>query len=212
MEYLYPVLTSLSFVLIFYTFHYNIILFKEILILKMLYYNNEIMPSKGVAMTKEIKEAVKFKLRAGMKAKDISEQTGVKLSTIYAIKRELPREDEEQLVKDMKDVPMDALHHVVDEAKKLAPTMTAELDAVVVSVDGIKKLDAKFQETIAMGLKRFDEMLQRDDLKISEVKTIMDTTANAYAKVFDAGTNIHIGDNNSVSSQQLTIFKNKMGA
>jgi hypothetical protein len=166
-----------------------------------------------MAVSKETKLAIKAKLRLGRTTpKEIAAEMGVKLPTVYAMKREVEREAEDAMIDDLHKIPQEIVHTVVEEAKKTAtPTMAKEFEAVEAGADGLKKLDMKFQETVTIALERFDAFLRDESTPLKDVKTIVDTTANAYEKVFNSGTNIHIGDNNNNSTQQLTVFKNKMG-
>ena len=172
-----------------------------------------------MALDPNKKLAIKAKLRLGSTPKEVSEQFNVGIQTVYAINKTLGDTKEEEMVKDLHDLPVEVIAHVIDEAKKDLPMptpgepapMIEAFDALSAGADGLKKLDMSFQTTMTGVLKRFDIMLMDNDLPLKDVKLIADTTASAYEKIFSSGTNIHIGDNNSHSSQNLTIFKNKQG-
>ena len=118
------------------------------------------------------------------------------------------------LVDDLHKIPQETIAHVVTEAKKDLPeqsTMSEQMDALVVGADGLKKLDMSFQTTITNVLRRFDMLLLDKELPLKDIVVISNTAASAYEKVFTSGTNIHIGDNNSQSNTQLSVFKNKQG-
>ena len=159
----------------------------------------------------EQRKAIKAELRMGAKPKELAEKYEVSVATVYAIRKEIDAEIEDESINQLKDIPTEVIHQVVEESKTKAPQLTNVLTAIEVGADGLKKLDAKFQETTAKALARFDEYLLDPETPLKDIKLIIDTTANAYEKVFNSGTNIHIGDNNNVSNQKLTIFKNKMG-
>ena len=171
-----------------------------------------------MALDKDIRLAVEAKLRIGISPKEVSEQLDVKLSTVYTISQKLEKNKSEELVQDLHSIPQATIAAVVTEAREkelLMPTpqghgIISEMETLSAGADGLKKLDMSFQTTVSKALKRFDEILDNKDTPLKEIKMIIDTTANAYEKVFASGTNIHIGDNNN-SSQQLTVFKSKQG-
>jgi len=164
-------------------------------------------------------EVIKAKLRLGIKPKDIAEQLDIKVSKVYDVNNILRKEMELEPMQELVDVPMDVVKHVVEEAKKDLPMptpgspspMMGALDAITTGIDGLKLLDGKFQTTIGLVLGRFDEILSDKTTPLKDLKLIIDTAANAHEKIFSSGTNIHIGDNNSHSSQKLTVFQNKKG-
>jgi len=165
-----------------------------------------------MALDKSVKLAIQAKLRLGMKPKEVSDELGVKLPTVYAISQALKLEVENETIQELNTIPMDIIQHVVEEAKQDKSTAVSEaFEAVSVGVDGLKKLDMSFQSTMTNVLKRFDLLLLDKELPLKDIVTIANTTAAAYEKVFTSGTNIHIGDNNSQSNSQLTVFKNKQG-
>ncbi len=165
-----------------------------------------------MALDKSTKLAIQAKLRLGISPKDIAEQLEVKINAVYTINQKLSITKDDEMIQELHELPIETVAHIVTEAKKIAPTpVTEAFDAVVAGADGLKKLDMSFQATMTNVLSRFDEMLQDKELALKDIVLISNTTANAYEKVFTAGTNIHIGDNNSHSSQKLTVFQNKKG-
>lgn len=168
----------------------------------------------GISQVK--REVVKAKLRFGTKPKDIAEQVGVDVQTVYTIKQKLDKEIAVEAVKEAATIPTELVTNLVEEAKKTLPLPTPSgvsdsLDAVVSGLDGLKLLDKGFQTTIGKVLARFDAIADDEDTPLKDLKLIIDTSANAHEKIFSSGTNIHIGDNNSQSNNQLTVFKNKQG-
>ena len=172
-----------------------------------------------MALDNNTKQAIKAKLRLGSTPKEVSDQFDVGIQTVYAIQRTVTKEKESELATDLHDLPTEVVAHVVEEAKKdlamatpgTPSPMIEAFDAIAAGADGLKKLDMSFQTTVTNALTRFNAFLKDDNTPLKDIKTILDTTANAYEKVFNSGTNIHIGDNNSHSSQNLSIFKNKQG-
>ena len=165
----------------------------------------------AVAISKDVRKAIKAKLLMGMSVKEVAELFEVKVPTVYTIKRELGADKEYSDIVETAKVDEEVLHTVVSEVKQKLPEISKPLQEVKKGLDGIKLLDNKFQETITFALRRYDEILQDPETPLKDITSIVNTTATAYEKVFNSGTNIHIGDNNSSNTQQLTIFKNKMG-
>jgi hypothetical protein len=163
-----------------------------------------------MAIDKNIRLAVKAKLRTGAKPKDVAASMEIPLTTVYSIKKEIEQEVANETVSELATIPEEIVTAVVEKAKESSPELSSVLDSVQVSADGLRKLDAKFQETTVKGLKVLDRYLDDPNISLNEVHSIMLTTATAYDKIFSKGTNIHIGDNNN-NNNQLTIFKNKMG-
>ena len=165
------------------------------------------------------REVIKAKLRLGVKPKDIAKHLGVDVGTVYNVSNKLKEEMKAEPVQQLVDVPMDVVQHVVEEAKKVLPMptpgspspMVETLDALTTGIDGLKLLDGKFQTTVGKVLSRFDTLIDDKDTPLKDLKLMIDTAANAHEKIFSSGTNIHIGDNNSHSSQKLTVFQNKKG-
>lgn len=159
----------------------------------------------------EKRKLVMARLRMGDKPKDIAEDLGMTLPTVYNIRKQLASEQEDETIADLHSIPSDVITHVVEEAKEKLPTFEAALDSIKVGADGLKKLDAKFQETAVLALRRYDEVLRDPDTELKDINIIMSNVSTAYEKIFNSATNIHIGDKNTVSNQQLTIFKSKQG-
>ena len=165
------------------------------------------------------KDVIKAKLRLGIKPKDIATQLGITVSKVYDVNNQLRKDMELEPVQELVDIPKDVIQHVVEEAKKVLPLstpsqespMNVALDALVTGIDGLKLLDNKFQVTIGKVLTRFDSLIDDETTPLKDLKLMIDTAANAHEKIFSSGTNIHIGDNNSHSSQKLTVFQNKKG-
>ena len=158
------------------------------------------------------KDVIKAKLRLGIKPKDIAEQLGITVSKVYDVNNQLKKEMELEPVQELVDVPMDVVKHMVETAKEIAPApMNTALDAITTGINGLKLLDNKFQTTIGKVLNRFDKLIDDENTPLKDLKMMIDTAANAHEKIFSSGTNIHIGDNNSHSSQKLTVFQNKKG-
>jgi len=166
-----------------------------------------------MAIDKDVRLACEAKLKLGVSVKDIASQLDMKVVTVYSIKQKLDKQKPDEMVEQLHKVDAAVIANIVHEAKKELPqgsTMAAQMDEVVDGAAGLKKLDMAFQTTMSGVLRRFDLMLMDQDLAIKDVVLIANTTATAYEKVFAAGTNIHIGDNNT-SNNQLTMFKNKQG-
>lgn len=174
-----------------------------------------------MALSKEEKSAIKAELRLGKTPRELEEKYDCNISAIYTLNRLVKAEAEDELVADLMSAPAETLQAAVEVVKEKAlpstPTpsrvvtqdLAGQVEDVVVGIDGLKKLDTKFQATMTRVLAKFDSALE-GDLRLQDIKMVSDTVADAYAKVFASGTNIHIGDNN-VSSQRLTVFKNKSG-
>ncbi len=164
-----------------------------------------------MALATNTRLAIQAKLRLGTPPKEVADQLDIKLSTVYAIHQKMKATKADEAVDELNNIPLETITHIVEEAKVLAPVQAKELDAVVSGIDGLKKLDRAFQTTLTGVLSRFDKLLLDPELTLKEMVVISNTASNAYEKVFAAGTNIHIGDNNQNNSNQLTIFKNKQG-
>ena len=172
-----------------------------------------------MALDQNTRHAIIAKLKTGTKPKDVADQLNVKLPTVYAINQKLQADMENDKVQELNSIPIETIAHVVEEAKKDLPlptpsgqsAMAEQMDALVVGADGLKKLDMSFQTTITNVLRRFDMLLLDKELPLKDIVVISNTAASAYEKIFTSGTNIHIGDNNSQSNTQLSVFKNKQG-
>ncbi len=172
-----------------------------------------------MALDPNLKLAIQAKLKTGTPPKDVAKELDVKLPTVYAIQQKMQKDKENELVQELHSTPEVAIAAVVEKAKSEIPqnkdalhaSFVGEMEAVAIGADGLKKLDRSFQTTMTNVLRRFDALMQDDQLPLKDIVTIANTTANAYEKVFTSGTNIHIGDNNSQSNTQLTMFKNKQG-
>ena len=164
-----------------------------------------------MALNKEERLTLKGLLKLGEDPKHLAEDYNIPISTIQTIKRENDKEIEEELVTKAMNVSPEILAGVLETAKTTSPAVSAELGNALTGVEGLHKLDGKFQSTMSGVLRRFDECLADPNLSLRDIKLISDTTASAFEKIFNSGTNIHIGDNNSQSNQQMSIFKNRMG-
>ena len=163
-----------------------------------------------MALKKELRLAVEAKLHIGLTPKEVAHATGVKLPTVYAISQALKKKEDDELVAELHTIPSPVIAEVITKAKEMEVS-TATMEAVAVGAEGLKKLDSAFQTTTINVLRRFDLLLLDEDLPLKDIVFIVNATASAYEKIFSSGTNIHIGDNNQHSNQQLTVFKNKQG-
>ena len=173
-----------------------------------------------MALSNTTKLAIKAKLKLGMPPKEVAQTFDVNETTVYAINRQVNREEIPDLVQKVQSVPVEVVAHVVEEAKikaERSPTtknqtaMIEGLDVVAQGLDGLKVLDRCYQTNITKGLNRLGLILDDRETPLKEIKICIDTMSNSYEKIFNSGTNIHIGDNNSHSNQNLTVFKNRQG-
>jgi len=176
-----------------------------------------------MALDPNVKLAIEAKLKLGATPKEVAEQLDVRLPTVYVINQKLKASASDETVAELHATPQVAINAVVEKAKEelvlptpqgrnaTAEAFVDEMQAVACGADGLKKLDMSFQTTMTNVLRRFDMILTDSATPLKDIILISNTAASAYEKVFAAGTNIHIGDNNSHSSNQLTIFKNKQG-
>ena len=167
-----------------------------------------------MALNTNTKAAAKAKIKLGYPLKEISLEFDIPVSTLYTFKQKMAKEADDELVKELTDIPTEVVAHIVEEAKAIKTIDTTEVqqfEAVSSGLEGLKKLDMSFQTTVTKALTRFNKLLDDEDTPLKDIKMIIDTSAIAYEKMFNSGTNIHIGDNNSHSTQTLSVFKNKMG-
>ncbi len=179
-----------------------------------------------MALEPKLRLAIQAQLRLGAKPKDVAEQFDVKLPTVYKISQDLKNEEESEIVQELNEIPTEIIAHVIEESKKVLPMptpsgktsrvpeaagMAGAMEALAVGAEGLKLLDNKFQSTIGLVLSRFDKIAKDGSTTLKDLKLIIDTASNAHEKIFSSGTNIHIGDKNSHSSQQLTVFQSKKG-
>jgi len=165
-----------------------------------------------MAIDQTTRQAAEAKLRLGASVKDVAEQLNIKVPTVYTIKQKLDKTKDEETIHALHEIPTEIITHVVEEAKVDAtPAVKKELELVVSGAEGLKKLDMAFQTTITKVLNSFNLILEDKNTPLKDLKMIIDTSASAHEKIFSSGTNIHIGDNNSQSNTQLSVFKNKMG-
>lgn len=171
-----------------------------------------------MALDNNTRLAIKAKLKLGSTPKEVAEEFDVGYQTVSMIARQLKEEADNDNVNDLMSIPSEVVAHIVKEAKSVVlPTpsgqapMVEAFDKVVDGLDGLKKLDKAFHTTMTNILGRFDEMLVDKEMALKDIIQIANTTASAYEKVFSSGTNIHIGDNNSHSTQKLSVFKMKQG-
>lgn len=130
-----------------------------------------------MAYSKEIKEEVKKRLENGEKAKQISEQTGVSIPTIYHWKREFNQQNEELKDKSKKESINNAQDKVVpkDKQEQQGNNQTME--------EQENNTYSRFQN----GQKSFKERIRVEQDKCSE-KEIKDKTkskVNHYQEVWN---------------------------
>lgn len=163
----------------------------------------------------ETNEKIKAKLRSGVKPKDIAEQVGVPVHRVYTQNRELKMMKDDELVAEVLSEATEKpeiMQEILTEMKASAPSSVVKtIEEVEVGIEGLKKLDSDFQATFTLILNSANKRLTDEGTTLQEWKSITDTLAKAYESIFTKGTSIHIGDNNSMSSQRLTVFKNDMG-
>ncbi len=160
-------------------------------------------------------ELIKARLKLGGKPTDVAEEFGVNVQKVYSINRKLRSETDNDTIAEAvlvtKEASPEILAAVVQEMKDKAPVeVHAELDKIEEGLTGLQKLDERFHETMQKVLTKADEFLDATS-SITEWQMVTNTVAQAYESIFTKGTNIHIGDNNNMSSQRLTVFKANMG-
>lgn len=155
---------------------------------------------------------IRTKLLQGMMPKDVAELLDIPVDKVYYVNQSLNKEKIDKQILQAKEIPGEVLDLVVIDAQEKTPRLAPMVEKTVKGLKGLKILEGTFQDTMKMALERFQDRLQSEDIDVKEVKLITDTVAAAYEKMFAVGTNIHIGDNNNMSSQRLTVFKNRSGA
>ena len=155
---------------------------------------------------------IRTKLLQGMMPKDVAELLDIPVDKVYYVNQSLNKEKIDKQIHQAKEIPGEVLDLVVIDAQEKTPRLAPMVEKTVKGLKGLKILEGTFQDTMKMALERFQDRLQSEDIDVKEVKLITDTVAAAYEKMFAVGTNIHIGDNNNMSSQRLTVFKNRSGA
>lgn len=155
---------------------------------------------------------IRTKLLQGMMPKDVAELLDIPVDKVYYVNQSLNKEKIDRQILQAKEIPGEVLDLVVIDAQEKTPRLAPMVEKTVKGLKGLKILEGTFQDTMKMALERFQDRLQSEDIDVKEVKLITDTVAAAYEKMFAVGTNIHIGDNNNMSSQRLTVFKNRSGA
>ncbi len=176
-----------------------------------------------MSLTRNERLAVKAKLQMGATIQETAAAFDITEGTVYSINRHITSAEaqDDKLADEIKEIPIEVVAHVVKESKEAMEASTkpaAEcmplnnaLDMVAEAAGGIKVLDMCYQTILTKGLNRMGEILDDPDTQLKEIKLCLDTISSSYEKVFNSGTNIHIGDNNSHSSQNLTVFKKKQG-
>jgi len=166
-----------------------------------------------MALSREDRIAAEALLLNGGSIPDVMERFDISVASAHNIKRSLKSKFEADAVKNLRGIQPEILEAAVSQVKKNSSDygISTELDKVVDSAAGLQTLDLKFQTTMSSILSRFNSFINDPNLEVKEALQITNAVASAYEKVFRSGTNIHIGDNNSASSQKLTIFKSRQG-
>jgi len=170
-----------------------------------------------MAKTPEPKEAkVKGMLVAGYDEFTIANEVGVSRAIVNKFKKEMDG--------DAMDVDIDLLSRqvapsivkkVAEKVRDVGPlAFENEVDKVISGIDSLQKLELRFHNTFTTILDKADTILEKEDLKTTEWKSVTDTLARAFKEIYNSrGTTINVANADNINGQQansLTMFQSRM--
>lgn len=172
----------------------------------------------------ELEAKIVTKLKEQIPPKEIAEKLGVNVNKVRYIKRKFNDEIVEHILNKTitAENPIETIQNETENNKELLTESTIneikeklqEPDKIVEGVEGLKKLDLKFQETISLSLDVAKAKLENPDITTKEWAIISDTVSKMYSAVYNKNnTNVNIFNqsNTVVSNDKLQIFKAKVG-
>lgn len=166
-----------------------------------------------MALTKELKIAVKAKIALGQTPREISAaMTDVTYQAALSLKKEYEREQAEAMVDEVTKIEPEAMQIIVEKARKEAPAnIVKKLELVQDGVSGLQKLDSDFHHTMGQVLHRARSFLADEELKASEWVAITNALSTAYNNIFNnKGVNVHVDNSTQVSGTNLSMFKGSL--
>lgn len=154
----------------------------------------------------------------GLGVRDAAAKYDVHYTTAVKWRNEARKDAENQKVDEVTELSPVALQTIVNEIKEKEPQgsmVGAQAQEIIEGVDGLQKLNSSFHSVCLKLIKKAEEMLAEDDLKIAEWKMISTTIGELYSNIFNkGGVNIQMMNNNGgdggVSSTSLNLFKGSL--
>lgn len=165
--------------------------------------------------SKKRKELVKARIIAGDSPESIMEEHNVSLGFIMRTKKELIQNIKETDTQIVTEATPQLLQEVAEEVKKRTPQdLRGEVNKLVKGVDSLQRLETSFHEAFDLILLRANDLLSREDIKVTEWQIVTNTLSNAYKDVFHSkGTTINVAQADNINGQQannLTMFQSRM--
>lgn len=172
----------------------------------------------------ELEAKIVTKLKEQIPPKQIAEELDISINKVRYTKKKFNDEIIEYILNkttQSKD-PVRTIQTEVEANKELLTESAIdeikeklqEPDKIVNGVEGLKKLDLKFQETISLSLDVAKAKLENPDITTKEWAIISDTVSKMYSAVYNKNnTNVNIFNqsNTVVANDKLQIFKAKVG-
>jgi len=148
-------------------------------------------------------------LAIGENPKEISERLGVDYSAVSDIRRNVRNAKKDADVKWAAQAPEVLISEMVDRAKREAPSaVVRKMDKIHEGLKGIQLLDSEFHTTMTKALKKANQFLDQEDLKVMEWVAITNSLSIAYNNIFNSkASQINVNNGNVISSDKLAMFK-----
>lgn len=151
-------------------------------------------------------------LDLGMSTKEVAERLDMSTGTINQFRNQIKEGKIDDLVHEAIAISPNTVKILVDKAKETqTPKVVNQLQTLEKQLGGISKLDEKFHDTMTTVLKKADQILQKDDLKTSDLVAITNAVANAYSQIFNSkAVSVNVNNGNQFSGQSMSMFKNSL--
>lgn len=167
-----------------------------------------------MAISKEIRAKVEAELSLGESPRDLARKyPDASYQTILGWQKKLNvAELENDVIIDLVKADTTTLTMVAEGIKAKAPAeVVKQIDNLVDGVNGLKNLESKFQSLVLKLLESADTMAGNKELSVRDWKVLSDGISNLYTSIFNkAGINVSVHNQNTVSGESLSLFKNTM--
>jgi hypothetical protein len=155
-------------------------------------------------------------LVAGLEPTLIADRVKVNRATVYEVKKAM---DADIMERDISTLSREASPAIVNEiAKKVRDqgpmAFEGEVNKVINGIESLQKLETRFHDSFTKLLDKADDIMDRENITVSEWQTVTSTLASAFKDVFNSkGTTINVANADNINGQQsnsLTMFQSRM--
>ena len=169
-----------------------------------------------MAIDPNLRTKIEAELRMGKKPRELADKyEGVSYPTINNWYKKIQEEEAEKEVDELLQYDEVTLKHVVDEAKKVAPTLEAKkVEKLVDDAVGLKRLEEKSRGVAFTILSQVEAALAiESEPNMKVLKEAAGIVSTLHTALFNKNvTQVNVMNQNNISTEKREIFKSSLKA